>query len=81
MALKGLLHLQHRRHARPRRGEHGEEPVPHGVHLAAVVRGQGRPDQRVMPGQHLRVDVFSQPPEQRRRALNVGEQEREDLHP
>jgi hypothetical protein len=33
-----------------------------------------------MRGQHLRVDVFPQPPEQRRRALNVGEQEREGLH-
>jgi len=26
-----------------------------------------------MPGKHLRVDVFSQPPQQRRRALDVGE--------
>jgi hypothetical protein len=34
-----------------------------------------------MAGQHLRVIVVSQPPEQRRRALNVGEQEREGLHP
>ena len=33
-----------------------------------------------MPGQHLRVDVFSQAPQQRRGALNVGEQEREGLH-
>ena len=72
---------QHRRHARPRRGEHREERIPLRVHLAAVVRGQRRPDQRVMPGQHLRVNVVPQPPEQRRRALNVGEQEREGLHP
>ena len=81
MALKGLLHLQHRRHTPPRRGEHREKAVPHGVHLAAVMRGQRRPDQRMMPRQHLRVDVFPQPPEQRRRALNVSKQKREGLHP
>ena len=39
MALKSLLHLQHRRHARSRRGEHREERIPLRVHLAAVVRG------------------------------------------
>jgi hypothetical protein len=44
------------------------------------MRGQRRPDQRVMTGQYPRVIVFSQPPEQRSRALNVGEQEREGLH-
>ena len=81
MRLDGLLHLQHRRHARPRRGEHGEERIPLRIDLAAVVRGQRRPDQRMMPGQHLRVTVVPQPPKQRRRALNVGEQEREGLHP
>ena len=80
-ACKGLLHLQHRRHARPRRGEHREERIPLRIHLPALMRGQRRPDQRVMTGQHLRVNVVSQPPEQRRRALNVGEQEREGLHP
>ena len=50
MVLDGLLHRQHRRHAGPRRGEHGEERVPLRVHLAAAVGGQRRPDQRVMPG-------------------------------
>ena len=80
MALKSLLHLQHRRHARPRRGEHREKRIPLRVHFAAVIRGQSRPDQRVMPGKHLRVRVFPQPPKQRRRALDVGEQEREGLH-
>jgi hypothetical protein len=40
-----------------------------------------RPDQRMMPGQQLRVPVVPQPAQQRRRALNVGEQEREGLHP
>jgi hypothetical protein len=81
MRRDGLLHLQHRRHAGPRRGEHREERIPLRIHLAAVVRGQRRPDQRMMPGQHLRVIVVPQPPEQRRRALDVGEQEREGLHP
>ena len=80
MRLDGLLHLKYRRHAPPRRGEHREERISLRIDFAAVVRGQRRPDQRVMPGQHLRVQVFSQPPEQRRGALDVGEQEREDLH-
>jgi len=81
MRRDGLLHFQHRRHAATRRGEHREEPIPLRVHLAAVVRDQRRPDQRVMPGQDPRVDVVPQPPEQRRGALDVGEQEREGLHP
>jgi hypothetical protein len=59
MALQGPLHRQYRRHALPRRGEHHEERIPLRVHLAAVVRGQRRPDQRMMTGQHLRVTVFS----------------------
>jgi hypothetical protein len=75
-----LLHRQRRRHAPPWRGEHREERIPLRVHLAAVVRGQCRPDQRVMTGQQLRVIVFPQAPQQRRRALNVSEQEREGLH-
>src|ERR1700683_344540 len=33
-----------------------------------------------MAVQHLRVDPVSRPPQQRRRALNVGEQKRESLH-
>ena len=37
-------------------------------------------DQRVMASEYLRVNVFTQPPEQRRRALNVGKQKRESLH-
>jgi hypothetical protein len=45
-----------------------------------VVSGQPRPDQRVVAGQQLRVQTFPQPPEQGRRALNVGKQERECLH-
>ena len=80
MCLDGLLHLHHRRHARPRRGEHGEERVSLGVRFPAAVSGQSRPDQRVMVGQYLRVDAFPQAPEQRRRALDVGEQKREGLH-
>ncbi len=59
MGRKGLLHLQHRRHAPARRGEHREERIPLRVHLAAVVRGQRRPDQRLMAGEHPRVIVVS----------------------
>src|ERR1700689_781358 len=33
-----------------------------------------------MAVQHLRVDPVSHPPQQRRRALNVGEQKHESLH-
>ena len=34
----------------------------------------------MMVGQNPRVHVLAQPPQQRRRALNVGEQERESSH-
>jgi len=34
----------------------------------------------VVVGEQLRVETFPQPPDQGRRALNVGEQERESLH-
>jgi len=61
VCVKGLLNLQHRRHAPPWRGEHREERIPLRIDLAAVVRGQRRPDQRVMPGQHLRVNPVPQP--------------------
>ena len=77
--LQGLLHLQHRRHARPRRGEHREERISLGIDFPAAVGGQHRPDERVVVGQHLRVDVLPQPPQQRRRALDVGKQKRESL--
>lgn len=33
----------------------------------------------MMPGQRLRVNAFPQPPQQRPRALNAGEQERERI--
>jgi hypothetical protein len=62
MGRQGLLHLQRRGRARPRRGEHREERIPLRIDLDAAVRGQRRPDHRVMPGQHLRVDVVPQPP-------------------
>jgi hypothetical protein len=77
VALDGPLHLHRRRHALPRRGEHGEERVALGVHFLAVVSGQARPDERVMIGQDLRVETVSQPPQGRRRALDVGKQERD----
>ena len=78
MTLQGLLHLHHRRHARPRRRERGEEPVPERVQLPATVRGQNRPDQRVMIGQQPRVHAFTHPPQQRRGALDIGKQKRND---
>jgi hypothetical protein len=66
MTLKGLLHLHDSRHARPRRRERREEPVPKRVQLPATVPGQNRPDQRVMIGQQLRIHAFTHPPQQRR---------------
>ena len=80
MALEGLLHLHRRRHARPRRRERGEEPVPQRVQFPAIVRGQNRPDQRVMIGQQLRVHAFTHTPQQRSRALDIREQKRQSLH-
>ena len=80
MCLQRLLHLQHPRRARRRRGEHGEERIALGIHLPAVVSGNPRPDDRVVVGKDLRVDTLPHPPEQSRRAFDVGEQERERLH-
>ena len=80
MFLQGLLHLDHGRHARHRRGEHGEEHVSLCIHFPAVVRGQPRPDNRVMAGKHPRVHVLPHPSEQSRRALHVGKQKRERPH-
>ena len=53
---------------------------PLGIDFLAVVSGQHRPDQRVVVGKHLGVETFPQPPEQGRRALDIGKQERESLH-
>jgi hypothetical protein len=57
-----------------------EERISLGIDFLAAVSGQTRPDQRVMVGKHLRVAAIPQPPQQRRRALNVGEKKRESLH-
>ena len=62
LRFKCVLHLQHRRHARPRRGKHREEPVPLGIYLPAAVPGQRRPDQRMMDAQHPRVHLVPQTP-------------------
>ena len=51
-----------------------------GVRFPAAVGGQGRPDQRVVVGKHLRVGVLPEAPEQSRRALNVGKKKRVRLH-
>jgi hypothetical protein len=48
MGLQGLLQLDHRRHARRRRGEHREERVALRIDFAAAVRGQPRPDDPVV---------------------------------
>ncbi len=56
--LQRLLHLQHRRRARPRGGKRGEERVSLGIQLPAGVCDQGRPDQRVVAGKQLRVGAF-----------------------
>jgi hypothetical protein len=60
-------HLQHRRHARPRRGEHREERISLSVHFLGPVSGQTGPDERVMVGKHPRVDAS------RRRRSNAVE--------
>jgi hypothetical protein len=74
------LHFQRRRHARPRRGEHREEPVPGGIHLLALVLGQSRPDQPMMVSQNPRIHAPAYPLQQSRGPLNIGEQEREHPH-
>ena len=63
-----------------RRREHGEERVPLGIHFLTVVIGKTRPDQRVVVGKDPRVLAFPQALQQRRRALDVGEEKRESLH-
>ena len=55
MCLDCLLHVQHRRRARSRRGEHGEEPVSQGVRFGAAVGGESRPDQRMVVVKYLLV--------------------------
>ena len=78
--LQGSLHVNDRGQAAAGRGEHGEQPVSLGVHFAAAVRGQARPDERAIVGQHLRVETLPQPSQQGGRALHVGEEKRESLH-
>jgi hypothetical protein len=53
MGLQGLLQLDHRRHARRRRGEHREERVALRIDVAAAVRGQPRPDDPVVVAPQL----------------------------
>jgi hypothetical protein len=54
--------------------ERDEEPVARGADLMAAVRGDRRPDDRVMRGEQLGV-ASAQALEQPRRALDVAEQE------
>ena len=70
------LHLDGRGHARAGRGEHREERVALGVDLPAAVRGQPGTDQPVVRGEDLRVRI-AQALQQRRRALDVGEEKSE----
>ena len=42
--------------------------------------GQHRPDQRMVISKQLCVETFAQPPDQGRRALNIGKQKRESPH-
>jgi len=72
---QGIIH-QHR--ASPLHGVLAS--VPLGVDLPAAMSSQTRPDERVVVGQHLAVETFTQAPQQDRGALDVGEQERERLH-
>ena len=80
MGLQGLLHLQHRRYARRRGGEHREKGVPLRIDLPAAVTGKPRPDDRVVVGQHAGVHVLAHPTEQNCRALDIGEKKRERPH-
>ena len=70
------LHLDGRGHARAGRGEHREERVALGIDLPAAVRGQPGTDQPVVRGEDLRVGI-AQALQQRRRALDVGEEKSE----
>ena len=80
VSLQGLLHVDGCGHAGARRGKHGEQPVSLSVHLPAAVSGQARPDERTIIGEYLRVEAFSQAPQQSGRALDIGEEKRERLH-
>jgi hypothetical protein len=79
ICLHGLLQLHHRLHTCLRRREHREKPITLGIDFLAAMSGQTRSDQRVVTGEYLRVDAFPHTPQQRRRALNVGEQKRESF--
>jgi len=54
----------------------GSKLIALGVDFLAAMRGQDRPDQSAITGQHSRVRV-TQPLPYRGRTLDVGEQERE----
>jgi len=73
MSPQGLLHREHGCRTLPRGWERSEEAIAERVQLTAVMGRQGGPDQRMMLGQNLRVDVLPDAPQQRRRALDIGE--------
>jgi hypothetical protein len=70
------LDRQRAQHRLLGRGEGGEERVPLGVHLMAVVPGDGGADQPLVVGQHLRIPV-AQRLDQPGRPLDISEQKRD----
>jgi hypothetical protein len=59
----GALHVDGGGHARPGGGEHGEEPVTLGAHLAALMGPEGATDQAMVVVEDTGVGVLAQPPE------------------
>jgi hypothetical protein len=71
------LHLDRRRRARARRGEHRKESIPLRVDLLPTVSCDTGPDQPVMVGEDARVALMAGALQQRSRTLDIREQEGE----
>jgi hypothetical protein len=69
------LDLQRAQHRLLGAAERGKERVPLGIDLMPGMGGDSRPDQPPVLTQHLRIPV-PQHPDQPRRPLDIGEQER-----
>jgi len=74
---QGELHLDDRCHTCAGRGEHCEETVTLGTDLFSSVSAKAGTDDPVVIGESLGVRLVSEPLEQRRRALDIGEQKGE----
>jgi hypothetical protein len=76
---KGQLGFDDRCRAGAQRGEHREERVALGIPLRPFMGGEPRPNEGVVISEDLGVGVVTEAPEQRRRGLDVGEEEGERL--